>query len=270
MPAPHPFDEALILKPAADGMLRGHTHPAWANMVGPFGGITAATLLRAVEEHPERQGEPRALTVNYLAPIADGEFAITARAVRTNRTNQHWQIELSQDGAPRTTATAVFGIPRATWSDTELSAPTAPAAEDLPTAEAPEGAVIWVGQYDMRFVEGAMPGPGAGSSPSSTTTLWVRDRRGRGIDHAGVTALCDIFYPRTFLRQGGPGPAGTVTITVYFHAGAGELAELGGDFVLATARGNRFAAGYFDQSAELWSRSGNLLATTHQLVYFKG
>jgi len=31
----------------------------------------------------------------------------------------------------------------------------------------------------------------------------------------------------------------------------------------------RFGNGYFDQSAEIWGTDGALLATTHQLVYFK-
>ena len=38
---------------------------------------------------------------------------------------------------------------------------------------------------------------------------------------------------------------------------------------LATAHANRFTRGYFDQSAQVWSRDGVLPATTHQIVYFK-
>ena len=97
-------------------------------MVGPFGGITAAVMLHAIETHPERVGEPLALTVNFTAPIADGDFDISLRAARTNRTNQHWIAELTQDGAVTTTATAVFGVRRDTWADTEAHPPTAAAA----------------------------------------------------------------------------------------------------------------------------------------------
>jgi hypothetical protein len=69
----HPFDEAIQLTPQGDHY-RGQTSPKYANMVGPFGGVTAATLLRAVMDHPECQGEPLALTVNFAAPVADGAF----------------------------------------------------------------------------------------------------------------------------------------------------------------------------------------------------
>jgi hypothetical protein len=37
-------------------------------MVGPYGGITAATLLKSVQQHPERLGEPLSLTVRWILP----------------------------------------------------------------------------------------------------------------------------------------------------------------------------------------------------------
>lgn len=265
----HVFDSALALEPISDGVSRGRTRAEWANMVGPFGGITAATLLHAVDTHPDRHGEPLALTVNYLAPIADGEFDITARPVRTNRTNQHWTLELTQDGEAKSTATAVFGVHRETWTDTEAAFPTAPPPEEVPASGFGEF-VVWVRNFETRFVEGALPDPEAGPNPNSTTTLWVRDAHGRVLDHAGLAAVADIFYPRTFLRLGQFLPAGTISLTTYFHASADDLALVADDYVLATARANRFSAGYFDQSGQLWSRGGQLLATTHQLVYFKG
>ena len=49
----HPFDSAVALQPQADGTFLGHTSPAYANMVGPFGGITAAQALNAALLHPQ-------------------------------------------------------------------------------------------------------------------------------------------------------------------------------------------------------------------------
>lgn len=264
----HPFDEAVRLDTIGADVRRGRTHPEWANMVGPFGGITAAVLLAAVEGHPDRIGEPLALTVNFAAPIADGDFDIEVRAARTNRTNQHWIVELSQDGVVKTTATAIFAVRRVSWADTETPPPSAPAPEQLPAVD--PGLVRWTGLYDTRYVEGAMPGKGEDPSTSSTSTLWVRDRARRRVDYPALAALCDIFYPRVFLRRGAFLPSGTISLTTYFHADRQRLDALGDDFVLATAHANRFANGYFDQSAQVWTRAGGLLATTHQIVYFKG
>ncbi|BBY01180.1 acyl-CoA thioesterase [Mycobacterium seoulense] len=264
----HPFDDAIRLEATSTHVRRGRTHPEWANMVGPFGGITAAAMLRAIESHPDRVGEPLALTVNYAAPIADGDFDISLRAARTNRTNQHWIAELSQDGDVKTTATALFAVRRDGWGDTESAPPSAPDPEDVPYGV--PGLVRWTSLYDMRFVEGPMPGEDGQPSPSSTTTVWVRDAARRPVDYPALAALCDIFYPRVFLRRGGVIPSGTISLTAYFHADQQQLDGLGTDFVLCTAHANTFSRGYFDQSAQVWTRDGVLLATTHQVVYFKG
>lgn len=263
------FDNGIALESAGDRRLRGGTVPEWANMVGPFGGITAATMVRAIELQPDVLGLPVAVTVNYLAPIVDGAFDVDARVVRTNRSNQHWTVELAQDGDVKATATAVFGVRRDSWSDTEPVPPPAPAPEDVPLRPAFLD-VTWLQNYDVRFVDGAAPVPGDGESDSSTTTLWVRGNPPWPLDFASLTAVCDIFYPRVFLRRGGFVPAGTISFTVYFHADEAQLAEQGDDYLLGTARAQRFSAGHFDQSAQIWGRAGTLLATTHQMVYFKG
>ncbi|HJE90993.1 MAG TPA: thioesterase family protein, partial [Dietzia timorensis] len=75
----HRLDKAIALTPVTEGdpsVLRGETTPEYWNMVGPFGGSTAATLLRAVLMQPDVHGEPVSLTVNYAGPLGEGEFEI--------------------------------------------------------------------------------------------------------------------------------------------------------------------------------------------------
>lgn len=264
---PHPFDRAMHLEPVDAGVVRGATEPDWANMVGPFGGITAAVLLRAIESHPDRIGDPLALTVNFTAPIVDGEFDIVLRAARTNRSNQHWVLELRQNDEVKTTATALFGLHRDTWTDIEALPPKTPAPEDIPRSKFFD-AIVWATRYDMRFTDGPVPDDGV-LSESSTSTLWVRDAEERLLDFAALAAVSDMFYPRVFLRRGGYIPSGTISLTTYFHADQAQIDAVGADFVLGSAHANGFSRGYFDQSAQLWSRAGDLLVSTHQLVYFK-
>ena len=64
-------------------------------------------------------------------------------------------------------------------------------------------------------------------------------------------------------------PAGTVSMTIYFHAGSAQLAETGTGYLLGQARAQEFRNGFFDQTAQLWNEAGHMLATTHQIVYFK-
>lgn len=266
----HPFDSAIQLELNNEQRFSGATTPAYANMVGPFGGITTAALLNAALQHPQRQGDPVSLTVNFLAPIADGPFDIEATPVRTNRSTQHWCLQLLQHGAAVGTATAVFAERRATWSAGEAPVPQDQArATDLPRLPV-TAAPPWVHRYDMRFIEGGMPDAfDSVEQAHSETRLWVRDEPPRPIDFASLAALCDSFFPRIFIRRRTLTPIGTVSMTIFFHADAEMLAAQGDRHVLGCARALNFRNGYYDQSAEIWNDTGSLLATTHQLVYFR-
>ena len=132
MSGPHIFDAAIALQREADGSFAGHTSPAYANMIGPFGGITAAQVLHAVLLHPERLGEPVALTVNFAGPVADGPFTVRPRAARTNRSTQHWTVELLQGDEVLVTATVFTAVRRETWAGHESTVPQVPRPQDVP------------------------------------------------------------------------------------------------------------------------------------------
>lgn len=261
------FDEALALEPQPDGSFTGRTHPQWANMVGPFGGITAAQALQAVCRHPQVLGEPLSITVNFCAAMADGEFRALARPVRTNRTTQHWIVELQQGGETVTSATVVTAIRRHGWSVDELRMPQVPPPAEVPLFESPPGAVVWLDRFEQRPVHGGLPASLGRENDDSRTTEWVRLREPRPLDAPALTALADVFYPRAWRRSGKFAPAGTVSMTVYFHAGAERLGHSG--WLLAEATGQAFRDGFFDQRGALWNEAGELVVTTHQVVYFK-
>lgn len=264
----HPVDDATALRPQPDGSFEGRTSPAFANMVGPFGGITAAQALSAVLLHPQRLGDPVSFTVNFPAALADGAFVVDARPVRTNRSTQHWTVEMRQGNGVVTTATAVTAVRRETWSVDDLPPPEAlpPAQVERLVGRAP---VEWVKRYEMRPIVGRIPMVWDGSGDSSLSQLWVRDDPPRALDFASLTALSDIFFPRIWLRRATRTPIGTISMTVFFHADARALAAVGDGYLLGQARAQAFRNGYFDQSAQLWSEAGTLLVTTHQLVYYK-
>src|SRR6476660_8158083 len=62
--APQLFDDATRVA-AGDSRWSGHSSDDYWAFVGPFGGVTAATMLRAIMEHPQREGDPLAVTVNF-------------------------------------------------------------------------------------------------------------------------------------------------------------------------------------------------------------
>ena len=260
----HPFDTALQLT-GEQNRYHGHTSPAYANMVGPYGGITAAVLLKALLDHPERQGEPVTITVNFATPVKDGSFEIDTQLIRTNRSTQHWFVSLSQADEIAATATAVFALRRESWGVTDLTFPTMPTnMELLPNGMMPN----WAKNYEFRLA-GGMAALFSADSPTSETLQTIRDVPPRPLDFLSLAAMCDVFIPRIFVRRGQFVPAGTVAFTVYFHADSAALTVHGDGEVIGQARANRFHNRYFDQSAEIWTLGGDLLATTTQIVYFK-
>ena len=264
----HLFDQAIALTPQADGTWLGRTSPAYANMVGPFGGLTAAQVLNGVLQHPQLLGEPIALTVNFAAALEDGPFVVQARPARTNRSTQHWIIEMSQEGQTVITATAVTAARRKTWSLDDEPMPACPAPGDVPLPPYP-GPIEFVNRYEMRPVMGCMPEVWDGTGDSSLSRLWVRDHPPRPLDFASLAAIADIFLPRVFIRRSTPVPVGTVSMTVYFHANGAQLAQCGVEYLMGQARAQAFRNGFFDHTGQLWNEEGVLLATTHQIVYYK-
>jgi len=265
----HPFDEAIALVPQGEDSWQGHTSPAYANMVGPFGGVTAAQALNAVLRHPRRLGEPIALTVNFAAAVADGRFVVQAQPARTNRSTQHWTLEVQQGEHTVLTATAVTALRRDTWGATEMPMPQVPPPQDVPSPSRP-GGVEWIHRYDMRFIDGGLPQAWDGThGRDSRTQLWVRDNPPRPLDFASLTAISDVFFPRIWRRRATMTPIGTVSMTIYFHAGHAQLQATGTGYLLGQAQAQAFRNGYFDQTAQLWNEAGDLLATTHQVVYYK-
>jgi acyl-CoA thioesterase len=267
--AGHLFDLATQVSPG-DSRWSGHTSPDYWAFVGPFGGATAATMLRALIDHPECSGDPLSLTVNFCAPIAEGAFDLDVRLIRANRSSQHWSVELTQDGTEVATfATAVFAARRPSWSHQSAAFPLATPFEQ--TRPYPKTAASWVRQYDMRFVEGAPQLGGAphASPASAFSKVWIGDRMPRKIDALSLMAMSDAFFGRVFHVRNELVPFGTVSLTTYFHADAADLMAEDITHVLAVADAKIFHKNYADQTGELWSPGGSLLATTHQIAYFK-
>lgn len=169
-----------------------------------------------------------ALTVNFCAPIAKGDFLIDLKETRTNRSTQHWSMELSQSDGVAASATAVFAKRRETWAHQPAAMPTIPSFETLTPMET-EGRNAWLQRYDLRFAEGAV-------------------NFNARADGAGGDGFAHHLFPRR---------------------SAAGLAAQGTAPLIGVADTKVFRQGYFDQSAELWSADGRLLATSVQTVYFK-
>lgn len=265
----HPLDAATRLENSG-GSFTGATSDAYWNFTGPFGGATAATLLKAAMDHPRRQHLPLAMTINYCAPVAKGAFDIHVAEKRTNRSTQHFSVELTQGADTIATATLVFaarpeGFAHVTGKMPDVKAPEAiePLQNKAPLA--------WIERFEMRFASGfpAMRKDDSAPLGSPRTEVWMRDNPVRRMDFIGLMNMSDAFFARPFHVLGRLIQVGTVSMTTYFHCDESDLAGVGEDYLLGVADASIFTKGYADQSAWLWSRGGKLLATSQQMLYFR-
>jgi hypothetical protein len=168
--------------------------------------------------------------------------------------------------------TAVFALRRETWSAVDA---VFPGQQPAPGTLAP---LSWskrpefTHRYDLRYISGMVSFDQADTDvqpPDAESCVWVRDEPPRALDFPALASICDVFFPRLFVRRRRWTPIGTVTMTSYFHADSQTLADIGHAHLLGCARSQVYQNGFFDQSAEVWAADGRLLATTHQMVYFK-
>lgn len=266
----HPFDEALALSCVSNGPWIGKPHANYTNMVGPFGGLTSALLLKAALDDERRVNDPVALTVNFCGGLSQNEFRIETRLQRGGKYTQHWSAELHQDDEVKATASIVFGKRGDVFSHQTVTPPTVPPPDACDAI--PKGMPLrWIDSYSFRFAD-ALPqftGKAFDELQSSRSVLWVADDPPRPLDWLSLAALGDNFFLRLLHLRGSLPPMGTVSLTTYFHATADEIAAQGDYPLLGVADAKRFHANFADQHMELWSRDGTLLASGVQVAWYK-
>ncbi|HQN51027.1 MAG TPA: thioesterase family protein [Phenylobacterium sp.] len=261
------FDAALPLSPLGPRAWASQADKRYWNAIGPWGGWTAALLLKAVLAEADHNGTPVAMTINLMGGLDEtAPLALMTRPARQGRSMEFWTSELIQNDASAAMAMVTLGHRRDTLTAHEAEFPQVAPPESLNPPERRAG-LAFGAMFESRYLPGAIPFQSEGGSTETFT--WVRDAQARPLDYPLLAALADVFAPRVFYRSAERRPVSTVSMTVYFHATPQELAAVGGDFVLAQARARRFEAGFFDQAGTLWSRDGLLLATTEQLCWFK-
>lgn len=263
----HPFDSALELERRPDGRVVGQASRQYWNVVGPFGGVTAASALQAVLVQPGMLGEPLVLTANFCAPVRDGPFEFDVDRVRSNRSTEHWHLRMRQPGADGDDvvlqAMVVTGVRRPVWSGLAVGRPDAAAPDGLRRRRGRDE-IEWFSRYDLRFATH----PFKAENADAPVVHWVRDDPPRPLDYPALAAMADTFFPAIFAKRGEVVPVATVSMNVYFHVDAREVAGFGDGWLLGEGRSSVFHEGFFDAEARLWAGE-RLAVTTQQVMWYR-
>ncbi len=263
------FSDTLSIARAADGVWRGDADPEYSNgtggnLVGQFGGWTAAGMLKAVLGDAQAGHHARSIVVHFLNAVRPGPLDIRTRCMRQGRSVAFWQAELLQGDDVRAHAVVAVGEVREDQhAHTFAKRPEAPPPDGLQSFSPP---TPFGERMEARWIMG-QPFQGKDGARS---LFWARTNPPTRLDAPGLALRSDFMPPRVFYRTNGFIPNTTLSLTAYFHGTPEEIEAVGEDFVLTEVLGRRIEGGYWDHTVSFWSASGALLATTEQLALHRG
>jgi len=242
--------------------------PEWKNPNGPlWGGYPIGLSLRTVMSEPEARGEPLSISLTYVAGLREGPVEIRTRCLRQGGSIGVWSLELAPAGADDVGVQAVVTMaqrpPTPPFAFAQM--PEAPDPSAWPEPLSPGGRQHFGARtFERRTLETFPITPGG----SSRSLAWVRPRRG-GWDKALLGMVADNSPPRAFYAFGHGVMTTTLSLSVYLHGSAAEIAEAGDDYLLVEYEGRVGGGGASDERSSYWRRDGKLLATSEQLVWYR-
>jgi acyl-CoA thioesterase len=234
---------------------------------GPNGGYLAAIVLRAVlAEVADAERRPRSLTLHYLRPPTEGSCEVTVTIERAGRGLTTASARLAQGGRDCILALAALGVDR---DGPVLHDHPAPAVE--PPAEAPVEAPRPPGAPDIPFRHRFEQRIAIGSLPftmgeAAETGGWIRTADHDPVDDVLLAALTDAWPPAVFTRLEARLGVPTVDLTIHFRGAAPAVPG----WCLVRFRTAEVVAGYLEETGEIWSADGRLLAESRQLAVVLG
>jgi acyl-CoA thioesterase len=233
---------------------------------GPNGGYVAAVLMRALQERiadlDDTIRPPRSMTIHYPAPPTVGDAVITTEIVRAGRSLVTASARLEQDGKTMSVALAAFSPawPGEEWHDAPQ--PDIAGPDEVGETSRNRPPLPFTSYWDYRFTRGHVVDP---DGPAAVDA-WIRLAQPEPIDGPVVTAMTDAFPPAVFARSDAPNPVPTVDLTIHFRTGIPHDGFDPDSWVLGSFRTRTIAEGFLEESGELWTEDGHLLAQSRQLA----
>jgi acyl-CoA thioesterase len=256
------FDRDTQLTPLGAGRFAGRVSEDFWVQSGPNGGYLAAIALRgATAAVPEMTRSPRSLHVRFLAPPKTGAFELGSAVLRRGRSMTTVAVNMQQEGRDFMTASATFSeaFSTITFQDCVL-----PEARPLAQSDPIEKRIPLNHRYDLwQAIGGDLR-----SGSRAVTGGYIRFADPRPIDALALAAFWDAWPPAAFARKIDErfrGAVPTVEASIYFRRPVPLRHAAPDDYVLLRVESVMAHEGFIDESSELWSLDGLLLAQSRQL-----
>jgi acyl-CoA thioesterase len=256
------FATDTAVMPTGAGRYTASIDRGWWIERGPNGGYLAAIVLRAVlAEVADDTRRPRSMTLHYLRPPTEGPCEVAVTVERAGRGLTTVSARLLQDGRDCVLALVAVGIDRPGPELHDHPAPAVPGPDEVPVRpDAPAGApdIPFRHRFDLRPALGTAPFT---AGPTADTGGWIRTADQDPVDDVLLAAITDSWPPAVFSRLEGPVGVPTIELTIHFR---GEPPRRPG-WCLVRFNTLEVGAGYLEETGEVWSADGRLLAESRQL-----
>jgi len=243
----------------------GYIDRGWGVGRGVNGGYIAAIILRAlgmVVADAERT--PRSLTVQYVAPPAEGPVRVAVAVEHQGRSITMLSARMYQDDRLLANALSAFAKPRLSIEYRGEEMPAVPPPEELEPFSPPGfGMLTFFARYHYRWAIGAAPFSGAAQA---RTGGWLRFAEPYLVDYLAVAAFTDAWVPSIFPVLTTRAPVPTIDLTIHFRVRLPLPGATPDDFYFVHFQSRCASEGFFEEDGEVWSRDGTLIAQSRQLA----
>jgi acyl-CoA thioesterase len=204
--------------------------------------------------------------VHYVSPADVGPVRVTTSVARIGRSLTSLTAHLHQGPRLVAIAVAAFSAPRAGPEFCDLVMPSTPSPHEIPAVPIPEQAPNIAHRWDMRWGIGEPPWVERPPSGEALAGGWIRPEEPQVTDACVVAAITDAWVPPVFSRIRAPIVVPTVDLTIHFRTSLPLATMAVDDYAFALFRTDAANEGFLEESGEVWSPDGTLLAQSRQLA----
>jgi hypothetical protein len=236
----------------------------WSINGVPDGGYLMGILAKAMQGHCDRTATP-ILTANYLARSVPGDALVRVEKITQSKQFERFQASLVQDDIEKIRAIGTFSSPMHECSVEryESAPPDLPPPDDcVKIPPLPDYTLF--SQMDIRLDPACTGWATTGElTDRSEIKGWIRFRKTRQFDMAGILLAADSFPPAVFTTQGLVAWVPTIELSINIR-NLPVSRWLKGSF-----RTRYITCGLLEEDGELWDADDQLVAISRQIAQYR-
>lgn len=255
------FEQLLALDEVSQANYRVHIPDGWQQGRGAFGGLVGSLMMRAARKHLPAT-PMRSMQAQFLAPAVVGHAECLVSALKAGTGVAAASVVMMQQDVVVANATIVAaGARKNPMSWATATPPTMRPWSEL--SAMPLGlamAPVFTQHFEYRPT-GPMPFSGGKEARSDG---WIQVRQAGGaVSDELVLAYADAYWASAMVRLPMPRPAATVSFALQYQT---PLVGRSDEPLYLRASAPWAADGYCTEFRELWTASGELVATNQQVI----